>query len=119
MFPANVPKPKIGARSNADVSTVISCSARLHANVSPDCGEHGHASEARCNPEKKAAYAAAQAAAAGDEDDGTNDFGNSGTTGGDEGWNQSGNDFSGSGQASWENSATPPTPAVTVGHGDW
>ena len=92
---------------------------RSHADVSADCGEHGHASETRCNPEKKAAYAAAQAAAAGDEDGGTNDFSNGGTAGGDDGWNQSGNDFGGSGQASWENSAAPSTPAVTVGNGGW
>lgn len=77
----------------------------------------GHASEKRCDPEKKAAYAAAQASAGGEDNGDTNDFDNGTVVGGDDGWNQSGTDIGGSGQASWETDVAPSAPAITVGGG--
>jgi len=81
------------------------------------CGEMGHASEKRCDPEKQAAYAAAHAAAGNDAIGDTNDFSNAGAAGGDDGWAHSGNNFRGSGQADWETDGAPSAPAITIGSG--
>ncbi|KAK5086765.1 hypothetical protein LTS08_007178 [Lithohypha guttulata] len=75
------------------------------------CGETGHASESRCNPEKKAAFQAAKAAEEG-ADDG---FGSNAITGGNDEWNASGNDTNNAGSATWDTGPEPKQQAITAG----
>ena len=68
----------------------------------------GHASEARCDPATKAAFAAAQAEKLG----GAGGFGDESVpVTGDGGWNNSSDGFSKTGESSWDQ----PAPVVTAG----
>lgn len=109
---------RIGPNTSADVSIPSGRCLQNLLTLFLDCGELGHGSENRCDPEKKAAFAAAKAAEEGGNtfDNGDNNgfdtaadsFNSAGAT--TDAWATNG---APSGQSTWEN--TP----VTAAAGGW
>lgn len=117
--PASARLPRTGLSTSVDVSNNHHSESIITDNFS-DCGEFGHGSENRCDPEKKAAFLAAKAEAdggagdfsnggEGDFNSGANDFNNA-NAGNDEWVNT---DTTSGGAASWENNTA--APAATSG----
>lgn len=111
--PASARLPRTGLSTSVDVSNNHHSESIITDNFL-DCGEFGHGSENRCDPEKKAAFLAAKAeadgAAGGNSNGGEGDFNSANdfdtANAGNDEWVNT--DTTSGGAASWKNNTAAP-----------